>query len=157
VDTDGATSGVFAGFETRVGGPWTFGLEGNWLAAGGDGSSPSGTGPGDTYNIEQNWTASVRGRVAYEVTPETQVYAEAGVAWADVDAQLVTGLQTDSATMTGWTVGVGLQHDYSEHVFVRAGYRYYDYDSEAFATALPSSADLSSHTAMIGVGWRFNT
>jgi outer membrane immunogenic protein len=153
VDTDGFTGGVFVGAQKHLSGPWSLGVEGDWKYADGDGSEPAGA---TTYNVEQNWTASVRARLSYEITADTDVYGTLGGTWADVDARVGAGA-SDSSTLSGWTAGVGLQHDYTERFFVRAEYRYSDYDDDGFATVPGSNADLSTHEGLIGIGWKFRS
>ncbi|MBL8550002.1 MAG: porin family protein [Hyphomonadaceae bacterium] len=147
IDTDGFTGGVFAGVETQVSGPWSLGVEGDWKYTDGDDTVAG-------YNLEQNWTASVRGRVAYEVTPALDIYGTVGWGWTDVEAQNGAGA-SDSDTLSGWSAGVGAQYAYGEHLFSRVEYRYTDYDDGNFSTVPASRADLSSHEVLVGVGWKF--
>lgn len=146
-EPDGFTGGAFAGVETHVSGPWSLGVEADWKYADGDDTSLG-------YKLEENWTASVRARASYEVTPTTDVYATVGWSWADVDA--TAGL-SDSSTLDGWTAGIGVQHDYGDHLFSRVEYRYTDYDDSSFATGPASTADLQSNEVLVGVGWKFGS
>jgi outer membrane immunogenic protein len=149
VDTDGFTGGAFVGASTHVNGPWSLGVEGDWKYAGGDGTDAP-------ISLEQNWTASVRARAAYEITPATDIYATAGWSWADVDADI--GATSDSQTLSGWTAGVGVEHEYNDRLFTRVEYRYTDYDEEDFAVGpFGWSADLASHEVLVGVGWKFHS
>ncbi|MGE0046370.1 MAG: outer membrane protein, partial [Hyphomonadaceae bacterium] len=127
VDTDGWIVGAFAGTSWNVGGPWSVGIdvEGNWRDS--EGSAPSGA-PGETYDIESDWSASVRGTVGYDVTPATEVYVAAGAAWTEVTTNYTPGgFPDDEDTLTGWTAAVGVSHDYNENVFTAIEGRYTDY------------------------------
>lgn len=152
VDSDGWSAGAFAGFDWNVGPGWTLGVEGdaNWTNSEGD--ALSGGGGGETFEIEQNWTASLRARAAFDISPSMEIYGALGVAWADMDAGYGPGASTsDSATLQGWTGGVGLEHDFGGW-FGRVEYRYTAYDEEDFS-ALFASSDLTTSAILLSAGW----
>lgn len=151
LDSDGWLLGGFLGVNWDMGGGWSLGFEGdaNWTDA--DGNAPSGLGA-EEYIVEQNWNASVRGRAAVDIAASMELYGTLGWTWADVETKynpLAGG--TDSATLQGWTGGVGLQRDYGTW-FGRVEYRYSDYDSEGFVHNGPSTVDLTSHGLLFGIG-----
>jgi outer membrane immunogenic protein len=152
LDSDGWLLGGFAGVDWDMGPGWSLGVEadGNWTDA--DGDNLSGLGA-ELYVIEQNWNASVRGRVAFDIAASTEFYGTLGWAWTDIDTEyspLAGG--TDSATLQGWTAGFGLERNYGNW-FGRAEYRYTAYDDEDFFHLGPSTADLTSSTLLFAVGW----
>jgi outer membrane immunogenic protein len=154
LDSDGWILGGFAGVDWDMGSGWSLGLEAdaNWTDADGDHLSGGGP-PGERYVIEQNWNASLRGRVGVDVAADTELFGALGLAWADIETSynpLAGG--TDGATLQGWTAGFGLERQFAGS-FGHIEYRYYDYDSENFFHLGPSNADLSTHAVLFGLGW----
>lgn len=152
LDGDGWQLGGFVGLNWDMGGGWSLGVEGdaNWTDA--DGNALSGGSGGEEYVIEQNWNASIRARASVDIAASTELYGTLGLAWTDVETSYAPSAGvTDSATLQGWTGGVGLQRDYGTW-FGRVEYRYSDYDSEGFFHLGPSNADLTSHAVLFGIG-----
>ncbi len=103
---------------------------------------PLAPGPGvDTASVKMGWDASLRGRVGYLVTPTVLLYGTGGIAWQSVQTSgfcqhsagdpvcsLAPGtpfdLQTNSATLTGWTLGAGVEAKLAGNWLVRGEYRY---------------------------------
>lgn len=118
-----------------------FGVEGDVIGRNLHGivNSPAGTGtpfiPADTVEYQSKWEASLRGRLGYAWNT-TMVYATGGVAFTDmrvagVYPTTVSGGVTfpasagsDQKTLTGATVGAGIEHKINEHLSVGAEYRY---------------------------------
>lgn len=156
VESDGWVAGGFVGTDWALGGGWSAGVEADWNWTDSEGEALSGGGGGERYSIEENWNASVRARVGYEVMENTEIYAAAGWTWADVDTNYIPGGFADSNdTLDGWQVAAGVQHQYNDHLFTRAEVRYTDLDEGDFFHAGPSHADLDSTSVLLGIGWRF--
>lgn len=136
--------------------------------------------PGESLSVRSRWDASLRARLGYLVGPQTMLYATGGVAWQNVELTstcvsfvctdifvLSPGIIKKSTTMTGWTLGGGVETVLWGNWLARAEYRYADYGKTGFTatrastdpTFTPASAtwDLAmrSHLATIGVTYRF--
>ena len=152
VDSDGWSAGAFAGVDWDVSPGWTLGVEGDLNWTNGEGDALSGGGGGETFEIEQNWNGSLRARTAFDISPTNEIYGTLGVAWADMDAGYGPGAgSSDSATLQGWTGGVGFEHNFGGW-FGRVEYRYTAYDEENFS-ALFASADLTTNAILLSAGW----
>src|SRR6185437_7604937 len=84
----------------------------------------TGTNLANTFSVETRWDASARARLGYLVMPNVLIYATGGAAWLDVkttsncDTGPIGGCQhggltpaviSQSKTLTGWTIGGGLE------------------------------------------------
>ncbi len=137
-------------------------------------------GPGiDVASVKMGWDASLRGRVGYLVTQAVLLYGTGGIAWQDVRTSgfcqhsladpvctLSPGdpfdFQSNSKTLTGWTVGAGIEARLSGNWLIRGEYRYAKFGS--FDALLPFSAagaalgsdfvryNLSFNTQVVTVG-----
>jgi len=106
---------------------------------------PGPTFGGDTTSVKMLWDASARARLGYLVTPDLLLYATGGAAFQRIEVFgqcgpyfisahclsntvnfLAPGI-TQSTTLVGWTVGVGLEHHLWGNWLLRAEYRYADF------------------------------
>lgn len=151
IDGDGWQLGAFGGVDWQMGSGWTLGVEAdaNWTDAEAEGLS-GGSG-GETFTVSENWNAGIRGRVAFDISTNDQLYGALGWSWADVDANY-SGGSDEGATLSGWTAAVGLDHNFGSW-FGRVEYRHSDYDSEHF-DSLFASADLTNDALLLGAGWK---
>jgi len=149
---------------TVAGIPGTFGTMG--------GVNPVATAH-DSANMTLGWDASIRGRVGYLVTPNWLVFATGGVAWQQVDVNAACDgtlqsfcfaphNETYSTTKVGWTVGGGAEAVIWQNWLVRAEYRYANYGSidhtffaGAPADSVVTSQSIKTHTALIGLAYKF--
>jgi len=105
------------------GSPWVFGIEGDIDAQHFSRSLVLGApvGPfiaGDTFTVESNWEASIRGRIGY-AWDRVLLYATGGAAFTQVKgtATLVgLGVVTDDQTIVGGTVGGGLEYAFTNNI-----------------------------------------
>ena len=68
--------------------------------------------PGDAFTVESHWQASLRGRVGYAID-RVLLYATGGVAWTQRKATVSLvgiGTATNDDTVTGGTVGGGIEY-----------------------------------------------
>jgi outer membrane immunogenic protein len=142
-------------------------------------------GPGvDTSSVRLGWDASARLRAGYLLTPGVLLYGTGGIAWQYVQT---SGLcqhsgpdplclfspgnpfdsQTNSKTLTGWTVGGGIESKVYGNWLLRGEYRYANFGS--FNGLLPFAAPggppgtdyvrynlaVNTHIATIGLAYRF--
>lgn len=124
---------------------------------------PPGT---SSASIETGAYGSLTGRAGYAID-NVLLYGKGGIAAARVEvaATLRTGSGSGSGsakeTMTGWTVGGGVEYGVSQDFTVKAEYMYMDlgdisHDLEVGGTPVGSAThDVTAHTFKIGANYRF--
>jgi outer membrane immunogenic protein len=175
--TNDSTSGVVGGGQIGCQwqtGAWVFGIEGDGGASSlkRDFAVVNPVFPfvvGDAFRFENNWQASVRGRLGYAFD-RWLIYATGGVQFTNVEATAaLVGfpiVQVDK-TLTGWTVGGGVEWAFTNNFSLGVEYRFAKYDNENFGfgtfavlpTALAgfaANADLETHQVTARLNWRFN-
>jgi outer membrane immunogenic protein len=154
---------------TNVGIPGTFG----------PGGAITGVGLGatalDSSQVKADWDASIRGRVGILAGPTVLLYATGGVAWLNVDTNascngslvnaswcIAVRSENTSKTLTGWTVGAGVEWMFAPNWIARGEYRFSDYgshDVNFFGNApidqVAASIDVQTHTAYFGISYLF--
>jgi outer membrane immunogenic protein len=147
---------------------------------------PFAPGPGiDTSSVKMGWDASLRGRVGYLVTPTLLLYGTGGIAWqsvqtsgfcqhsaADPVCSLAPGdpfdLQTNRTTLTGWTLGAGIEARVTGNWLLRGEYRYAGFGT--FNGLLPFNSagappgtdfvryhlSLNTQTVTVGLAYKFD-
>jgi outer membrane immunogenic protein len=146
--TDGVLYGVGAGFDFQTGGA-VLGIEGEAS----DSTAKrcvDGLGvAGDRTCAKAGRDLYVGGRVGGLVSPTTLIYAKAGYTNARIDANY-TGVAGGPASfnlhqnLDGVRVGAGLEHAMGRNTFVKAEYRYSNYEQGA-----------ERHQVVAGFGVRF--
>jgi outer membrane immunogenic protein len=180
-DSSTVRAGVYAGYNWMFAPNWLLGLEAD--VAWGDGSKTlnlipglGAAGLGDSSSVSHEWDASIRARLGMLLNPNWLLYATGGVAWQHVEASIVCVAScpvinfggfsigsmrgTASDTLSGWTLGLGIEGRITGNWIARAEYRYADYGSwnAGFAqnnVALTADIELQTHTALIGLGYKF--
>ena len=166
----GAVYGGHAGFNWQFG-QWVAGIEGDYEGSSVDGfTAVAPLGLASTFAFDQKWQASLRGRLGWAWWDGGMVYATGGIAWSKFDNVGifdVTGARTtdiwSSGTLTGWTIGAGVEWAFSPswpNLTGRVEYRYTDFGDFTFASvAVPGATVLTDkltfHTVRIGLSYRF--
>jgi len=156
VGTTGFLLGAHGGYNWAVAPSFILGLEGdvNWTNANGSTISNGGP-PGELYQINQTWFASLRGRIGW-TADNVLLYATAGLAATSLSTQYVPlagGVQT--AVVGGWTAGVGAELAFTEQVTGRIEYRYTDYNQASYVHLGPSTVDYVTHAVTAGLSLHF--
>lgn len=109
-------------------------------------------------NIEIDWKASIRGKIATFVAPETLVYATAGVGFAGLDASAkITppGMSaSDSQTLIGLVVGGGVETLIAPDISMFVQALYYNFGEESL-TLLGNKVDVDLDEIVVQVGLSF--
>jgi outer membrane immunogenic protein len=110
-----------------------------------------------TYKFEQNWDASLRLRVGGVVQDKYLIYATGGATWAGVKASYTAGNDTTSEkkTLSGWTLGAGVEMKVTDNINARLQYRYSSYGKKYFNLG-PSSVKYKTHMIQAGVSYKFD-
>ncbi|OYW52911.1 MAG: hypothetical protein B7Y80_19185 [Hyphomicrobium sp. 32-62-53] len=175
----GAVGGGQIGCDLQRG-RFVIGVQGMFNAAGIDGSNTVPDFPENTVTSDANWFASVTGRLGVTLRPDTLLYAKGGVAWTDNDFSDVCyagGTQCDtdnngnfaafgSNTATGWIVGGGIEHAWTDSwsMFIEYNYVNFGNDRTTLTDTLAgfddeptwqSSHDLEQHLLLVGLNYKF--
>ena len=163
-DPDGFLGGLYAGYNYQFTNGIVAGVDADITYSNQDGSSIGYSTEGvplptESSSIDINWSGAIRGRLGYAVD-RFLPYLAAGIAFADVDHTVSNfiGTESYSGTLTGWTVGAGLDFAATDNLIVRAEYRYTDFGSDDYPSTLvsaPHEVDLENHEIRFGVAYKF--
>jgi outer membrane immunogenic protein len=126
-------------------GNWVFGIEGDAHAQRWSQSNTLAPGvppifvAGDRFDLSSDWQASARGRIGYAVD-RSLFYVTGGAAFTQVRATsnwipfgIFPGtLASDTKTLVGGTVGVGVEYAVTNNIILGAEGRYSYYGSQRF-------------------------
>jgi outer membrane immunogenic protein len=124
--------GAQAGCNYEFSSKWVVGIEGDWDWTRLNSSSLIGPAvPGATYYANVNEVATLRARLGY-AWDTMMLYATGGGAWAQLNGSnilLASGLPcpgcaSQSATLTGWSVGGGIEYALTQNWILGAEYLY---------------------------------
>lgn len=160
---DGFLGGIYGGYNWQFGSGVVLGADADFTfsdmkKSGIDGDSSGFADPTYGYGSKIDWTAAVRGRVGYGVG-RFLPYVAGGVAFAhqNVSASLTVPF-SESATRTGWTIGVGVDYAATDNLVVRAEYRYSDFGKKTFSPPggwTPFDDRLSINDFRVGIAYKF--
>ncbi len=179
LDTKGALLGAYGGYNYQFGNNIVLGFDADadWTDAKTNSPGllvhnvPGGSYfPTDHLATDLKWTGAARIRVGYALG-RFLPYVAGGVAIAKLDnlANLTYFSQQTNRNYIGWTVGAGLEYMLTEHLTVRAEYRYSDYGNYApshLTTGVPKVAppwathqklkyDLKTNDIRVGIAYKF--
>lgn len=138
--------GGYVGINQELGNSLIGGLE--WL-----GGFSGNTETSNGITAEQEWETSLRARMGYAVE-QNLFYGLAGVGATRVEVSDVSG--SDQNWLTGWTVGAGVERQFTDRITGRIEYDYSKYGAEQFNLGSSSpDVDLMGHGLKLGVGLKF--
>lgn len=156
--TSGLLLGVYGGYNWSFAPDFIAGVEADAYWSNANGTHLSGN-PGvptdELYKIEQPWAASLRGRIGWSMD-NLLLYATAGVAATSLTTQYVPlagGVQ--SATVGGWTAGIGAELALTDQLSGRLEYRYSNYGRASFSHSGPSTVDYTTSAITAGLSYHF--
>lgn len=159
---DGFLGGIYGGYNWQVGNGFVLGADADFTFSGMkksgiDGDDAGTPDPTYGYGSKIDWTAALRGRLGYGAD-RFLPYIAGGVAFAhqNVSASLSSPF-SESATRTGWTIGLGVDYAATDNLIVRAEYRYSDFGKKTFSPAgwTPFDDRLSVNDVRVGVAYKF--
>jgi outer membrane immunogenic protein len=165
-DVDGFSGGIFAGYDWAVGNSVVIGIEGSWNFASADDRIT--VIEEEIYEwgaeVELKWDASLRLRAGKQMS-DYLLYFTGGIAWTEVNVLGFTSWDPDQgtdhdATLSGWTIGAGLERKVHESLRFRIQYNYSDYGDDVWSLPLPNDVDrgmveFKNQTLMAGLSYRF--
>ncbi|MER9332479.1 porin family protein [Mesorhizobium sp. M0293] len=110
---------------------------------------------GDDNGIDSKagFEGSLRARLGYAVTPEILLYGTGGLAGRSLKVEDSVLGASDTATMIGWTAGLGTDIKLTDNVFGRVEYRYTDFGSKSFDGI--GKVKATDNRVTFGVGMKF--
>jgi outer membrane immunogenic protein len=159
--------GLYAGYNYQTNGNFIFGIDGDINWAGGDTGvellrdSNGNPIPPNSFRAKTSWDASARVRVGYAID-RFMPYVAGGLTFTGLRS-IFDGVNDDAIindTMSGWTIGAGVEYAARNSMTIRAEYRYSDFGSISAQNAplFPNETqtiDLSSHSLLIGLSVPF--
>ncbi|WP_208431306.1 outer membrane protein [Bartonella doshiae] len=123
----------------------------------------------ETYTYDEKWSGATRIHIGFAVSTRIMPYLSAGITYAQIqgvygiteqkkdDATVYTApgqLYDETKTMTGYTLGGGLNFAVTDNVIVRAEYRYSDFGKEKFVNSTREFSD-KTNDFRVGVAYKF--
>ncbi|WP_456432034.1 outer membrane protein [Nitratifractor sp.] len=115
-------------------------------------------------NLSEDWDASLRLRIGYAMR-DWMPYLTGGIAWVRMNIEAVRpddGYKyfDQDETLTGWTLGAGLEWKVNTNLHLRVQYRYTDYGSTNFTahdsqSGFPIDGKLNYHSHMVTIGFSY--
>ncbi|GLS20797.1 porin [Labrys miyagiensis] len=138
-DDDGVTLGAEAGYNFQMGNI-VFGPTADLSYSFMDGKGTPGALPRTRSNVDM--VGSVRGRLGYAFD-RILIYGTGGYAFANLEIKnAVAG--SDSATLSGWTAGLGAEYLWGEHATLRVEYRRSEFSEHNFQTLPPGQTKVGA-------------
>jgi outer membrane immunogenic protein len=163
-DNDSFLAGAHAGYNYQIG-SFVVGLEGDVEGFFNDNDNFNGilldaTGTPVAFALsgrDIDWQGSIRARAGFAFD-RAMIYATGGFAFAGVSggvSNLIANNGDD--TLTGWTLGAGLEYAFTNNLTTRVEYRYtnYDRDDSIFNNVTFGGGDFDFHTVRVGLTYKF--
>jgi outer membrane immunogenic protein len=145
---DGFTGGGILGANYQMD-QIVIGLEGDIGVTGADGDFAAPI----AHSQEVDMTYAIRARLGYAVD-NTLFFLQGGVAFAEFSAAS-GGASILDDTVSGWQIGAGIEHAFTENITVRLDGLYTDYGSTDDISVAPAGFDVTNFTARVGVNFLF--
>jgi outer membrane immunogenic protein len=158
-EMESVLGGVNGGYNVQVG-VAVLGVEADLEALQAEGGFQN---PGGLGVARSQWQASVRGRLGLAWGP-TLLYATGGAAFAEMQYTYTNPLVSQSEgfrhVAIGYTVGGGIEYAFTDHLTLRAEYRYADFGSTRYVArtaflGLTGEQRPRSDSVRVGVGYKF--
>lgn len=157
LDPDGWFGGVQLGFNHQFSNNVVIGVEGDFALADVSDTIPDLIGaPTDTITSETDYFGSARIRLGMALD-RTLLYVTGGASWVHTEITATQGNISDSATLSGWTVGGGVEQALSDQVSLFVGYDYTDYQDNTWFEGedYSSTSQPAVHTIRTGLNFHF--
>jgi len=172
MDLNGATEGLFAGYNWKFENDWLVGLEAGMNFMSQNDSSrlyrTSGAPTPLAIEVKQDWEASIVARVGKVIDDTYLPYLLGGATWTKLESRYVGSVAPSgfakwkNDTVSGFTLGAGIEAKITENFHARLEYRYNNYGdahTKHSRTAPPlntdESIDYNSNVVTVGFIYRF--
>ncbi|MDH7787634.1 outer membrane immunogenic protein [Ochrobactrum sp. 19YEA23] len=157
---NGITGGGFVGYNftyNRI----VFGPEVSFMLSDADGVTErrrSGSWGYAENTLRSDATISVNGRIGYQIG-NALPYITAGYSRAWYTDEIYVNQywseysNADDFQRNGWNIGVGTDWAFTDHLFARAEYRYFDFGKDDIGNGW--YAKYQQHAATLGIGYKF--
>jgi outer membrane immunogenic protein len=161
-DLSGGLVGGTVGCNYQFNTNWVIGIEDDMSWTNNSGTATDIGVATTSNNFKENWIDTLRGRVGY-AWDRWFVYGTAGAAFVGTKLTVtgVAGTFSQSQTITGWTVGGGIEAALAAHWSVKAEYLYIGLGNQNF-TGMPSPPidprqiqNLNSQIVRVGLNFKF--
>ncbi|HVZ54907.1 MAG TPA: outer membrane protein [Pseudolabrys sp.] len=137
------------------------GLEGDFDGMSLSGNGLTGGAAAERFGVKWNWEASIRGRLGWTpIGSPWLFYATGGATWANLsNANFTPGLTVtngQSGTPAGWTVGGGVEYQFTPNWIFGVEYRYSQYQTNRYVFVGPVDVNLKTNTVMAKVNYLFH-
>jgi outer membrane immunogenic protein len=143
----GWAAGGLAGYNVMISPRWVAGIEvdGSWQNIK---TRATPFGPGTEAELKLDWSASVRGRLGFLMTPTTMLFGTAGWSWSELKFSNNLIPESLSHSVNGAQVGFGVETMYAENWIIRTEYLHSFYNRVEFNTQI---AGLATASPWVGV------
>lgn len=150
---DGVVYGGQLGYDAQVGGV-ILGVEGEITGTTAKSDDNGVFAAGDRFRIKGGRDLYAGARLGYAISPVAMIYAKAGYTNQRIDSRYTLGTVTvrDKEDAEGYRLGAGLEYKMSGNAYVKAEYRYSNYNNLDGGDV---DIDLDRHQVLAGVGVRF--
>ncbi len=147
---DGILGGIYAGYNYQAG-SFVFGVEGDALFGEVD---PQNILDGVVQDID--FMATIRARLGF-AHDRTMAYVTGGVAFIDSEITLPAFGESDSNSHTGYVVGGGLEHAWTDNFVGRIEYLFADFDEKTYnyTPGQVIHGPENVHMVRFGGAWKF--
>ena len=149
--------GVEGGVNFQMNGGVVLGLEADISAADITDTIPDVIGgPGESITSKTDWVGTVRGRLGMAYG-RTLFYGTGGIAFAHTTVSATDGPLSDDATLSGWTIGVGVEQAVTAMVSVKVEYLHSQFGDHTWFAGDPwsSTGHSSSNSVRAGINLHF--
>lgn len=161
-EPEGFLGAVGAGYDLSIGNDLILGVFGDFTFGEMDDRFTTSGGVDIRSSYDDVW--AIGGRIGYVVAKDTMLYGTIGYTQADFHASNTDGTLQDD--LDGYFVGAGLDRKICDSLFLKAEYRYSDYDNTStFETtgggACGGPCDVTTdweheiHTIRVGLAYKF--
>jgi outer membrane immunogenic protein len=166
-DADGVVGGVYVGYNAQFN-QIVVGIEADIEVTGNSGDDRLSDVLDLRVSADQNYQGSIRARLGWAID-NFMPYITGGIAFSDWDLDstisdpsgiLSREVFSESKSLTGWTLGAGLEYGFTQNLIGRIEYRYTDWGSTDFHNDfanidLNRDSSINESTVRVGVAYKF--
>jgi len=142
----GFTGGVLGGYNVTLSPRWVGGIEADWSW---QNIRNRATDFGATSEVSLDWSASVRGRLGYLLTPTTLLYGTVGWSWSEIKFSNNAVPEAFSKNVDGVQVGFGVETVLAGHWIARTEYLHSFYGRAQFDSQVLGQVGLSPWVGVV--------